>query len=135
MADNNNNSNIYELKYKNTDGTNPVDVPLYAKKAEEFANLSSATSTTLSSTEDNNNTVLVWDNTEKVFKTKYLSNISTSLNNLSSSITSNSNTINNRIDKIVDDIKGNNTISCNYSSNVLTLTIGTFSITDKGSSK
>lgn len=134
MADNNN-SNIYELKYKNTDGTNPVDVPLYAKKAEEFANLSSATSTTLSSTEDNNNTVLVWDNTEKVFKTKDLSNISTSLNNLSSSITSNSDTINNRIDKIVDDIKGNNTISCNYSSNVLTLTIGTFSITDKGSSK
>lgn len=123
MADNNN-SNIYELKYKNTDGTNPVDVPLYAKKAEEFANLSSATSTTLSSTEDNNNTVLVWDNTEKVFKTKDLSNISTSLNNLS-----------NRIDKIVDDIKENNTISCNYSSNVLTLTIRTFSITDKGSSK
>ena len=134
MADNNN-SNIYELKYKNTDGTNPVDVPLYAKKAEEFANLSSATSTTLSSTGDSNNTVLVWDNTEKVFKTKDLSNISTSLNNLSSSITSNSDTINNRIDKIVDDIKGNNTISCNYSSNVLTLTIGTFSITDKGSSK
>ena len=134
MADNNN-SNIYELKYKNTDGTNPVDVPLYAKKAEEFANLSSATSTTLSSTGDSNNTVLVWDNIEKVFKTKDLSNISTSLNNLSSSITSNSDTINNRIDKIVDDIKGNNTISCNYSSNVLTLTIGTFSITDKGSSK
>lgn len=134
MADNNN-SNIYELKYKNTDGTNPVDVPLYAKKAEEFANLSSATSTTLSSTGDSNNTVLVWDNTEKVFKTKDLSNISTSLNNLSSSITSNSDTINNRIDKIVDDIKRNNTISCNYSSNVLTLTIGTFSITDKGSSK
>ena len=120
MADNNN-SNVYELKYKNTDGTNPVDVPLYAKKAEEFANLSSATSTTLSSTEDNNNTVLVWDNTEKVFKTKDLSN-------LSSSITSNYNTINNRINKIVDDIKGNNTISCDYSSNVLTLTIGTFSL-------
>ena len=134
MADNNN-SNIYELKYKNTDGTNPVDVPLYAKKAEEFANLSSATSTTLSSSSDSNNTVLVWDNTEKVFKTKDLSNILTNLNNLSSSITSNSDTINNRIDKIVDDIKGNNTISCNYSSNVLTLTIGTFSITDKGSSK
>ena len=127
MADNNNN-NVYELKYKNTDGTNPVDVPLYAKKAEQFANLSSATSTTLSSTEDNNNTVLVWDNTEKVFKTKDLSN-------LSSSITSNYNTINNRINKIVDDIKGNNTISCDYSSNILTLTIGTFSITDKGSSK
>ena len=127
MADNNN-SNIYELKYKNTDGTNPVDVPLYAKKAEEFANLSSATSTTLSLTEDNNNTVLVWDNTEKVFKTKDLSNISTSLNNLSSSITSNSDTINNRIDKIVDDIKRNNTISCDYSSNVLTLTIETFSL-------
>ena len=127
MADNNN-SNIYELKYKNTDGTNPVDVPLYAKKAEEFANLSSATSTTLSSTEDNNNTVLVWDNTEKVFKTKDLSNISTSLNNLSNSITSNYNTINSRIDKIVDDIKRNNTISCDYSSNVLTLTIETFSL-------
>lgn len=120
MADNNN-SNIYELKYKNTDGTNPVDVPLYAKKAEEFANLSSATSTTLSSTEDNNNTVLVWDNTEKVFKTKDLSN-------LSNSITSNSNAINSRVDKIVDDIKMNNTISCNYSSNVLTLTIETFSL-------
>lgn len=127
MADNNNN-NVYELKYKNTDGTNPVDVPLYAKKAEEFANLSSATPTTLSSTEDNNNTVLVWDNTEKVFKTKDLSN-------LSNSITSNSNTINSRVDKIVDDIKRNNTISCDYSSNVLTLTIRTFSITDKGSSK
>ena len=127
MADNNN-SNIYELKYKNTDGTNPVDVPLYAKKAEEFANLSSATSTTLSSTEDNNNTVLVWDNTEKVFKTKDLSNISTSLNNLSNSITSNSNTINSRVDKIVDDIKRNSTISCDYSSNVLTLTIETFSL-------
>lgn len=120
MADNNN-SNIYELKYKNTDGTNPVDVPLYAKKAEEFANLSSATSTTLSSTEDNNNTVLVWDNTEKVFKTKDLSNIS-------NSITLNSNTINSRVDKIVDDIKRNNTISCDYSSNVLTLTIETFSL-------
>lgn len=116
MVDNNN-SNIYELKYKNTDGTNPVDVPLYAKKAEEFANLSSATSTTLSSTEDNNNTVLVWDNTEKVFKTKDLSNIS-------NSITS----INSRVDKIVDDIKRNNTISCDYSSNVLTLTIETFSL-------
>lgn len=127
MADNNNN-NVYELKYKNTDGTNPVDVPLYAKKAEEFANLSSATPTTLSSTEDNNNTVLVWDNTEKVFKTKDLSN-------LSNSITSNSNTINSRVDKIVDDIKRNNAISCDYSSNVLTLTIETFSITDKGSSK
>lgn len=127
MADNNN-SNIYELKYKNIDGANPVDVPLYAKKAEEFANLSSATSTTLSSTEDNNNTVLVWDNTEKLFKTKDLSNISTSLNNLSNSITSNSNTINSRVDKIVDDIKRNNTISCDYSSNVLTLTIETFSL-------
>lgn len=127
MADNNN-SNIYELKYKNTDGTNPVDVPLYAKKAEEFANLSSATSTTLSSTEDNNNTVLVWDNIENVFKTKDLSNISTSLNNLSNSITSNSNAINSRVDKIVDDIKMNNTISCDYSSNVLTLTIETFSL-------
>lgn len=120
MADNNN-SNIYELKYKNTDGTNPVDIPLYAKKAEEFANLSSATSTTLSLTEDNNNTVLVWDNTEKVFKIKDLSN-------LSNSITSNSNTINSRVDKIVDDIKRNNTISCDYSSNVLTLTIETFSL-------
>lgn len=127
MADNNNN-NVYELKYKNTDGTNPVDVPLYAKKAEEFANLSSATPTTLSSTEDNNNTVLVWDNTEKVFKTKDLSNISTSLDNLSKSITSNSNAINSRVDKIVDDIKMNNTISCDYSSNVLTLTIETFSL-------
>lgn len=127
MADNNN-SNIYELKYKNTDGTNPVDVPLYAKKAEEFANLSSATSTTLSSTEDNNNTVLVWDNTEKVFKTKDLSNISTRLDDLSSSITSTSDTIHNRISNIVSDIKGNNTISCNYSSNVLTLTIETFSL-------
>ena len=127
MADNNN-SNIYELKYKNTDGTNPVDIPLYAKKAEEFANLSSATSTTLSLTEDNNNTVLVWDNTEKVFKIKDLSNISTSLNNLSNSITSNSNTINSRVDKIVDDIKRNNTILCDYSSNVLTLTIETFSL-------
>ena len=120
MADNNNN-NVYELKYKNTDGTNPVDVPLYAKKAEEFANLSSATPITLSSTEDNNNTVLVWDNTEKVFKTKDLSN-------LSNSITSNSNAINSRVDKIVDDIKMNNTISCDYSSNVLTLTIETFSL-------
>ena len=120
MADNSNN-NVYELKYKNTDGTNPVDVPLYAKKAEEFANLSSATPTTLSSTEDNNNTVLVWDNTEKVFKTKDLSN-------LSNSITSNSNAINSRVDKIVDDIKMNNTISCDYSSNVLTLTIETFSL-------
>ena len=127
MADNNNN-NVYELKYKNTDGTNPVDVPLYAKKAEEFANLSSATPTTLSSTEDNNNTVLVWDNTEKVFKIKDLSNISTSLDNLSKSITSNSNAINSRVDKIVDDIKMNNTISCDYSSNVLTLTIETFSL-------
>lgn len=127
MADNNN-SNIYELKYKNTEGTNPVDVPLYAKKAEEFANLSSATSTTLSSTEDNNNTVLVWDNTEKVFKTKDLSNISTRLDDLSSSITSTSDTIHSRISNIVSDIKGNNTISCNYSSNVLTLTIETFSL-------
>lgn len=127
MADNNN-SNIYKLKYKNTDGTNPVDVPLYAKKAEEFANLSSATSTTLSLTDSSNNVVLVWDNTEKIFKTKDLSGISTSLDNLSSSITSNYDTINNRIDKIVDDIKGNNTISCDYSSNVLTLTIGTFSL-------
>lgn len=134
MADNNN-SNIYELKYKNTDGNNPIDVPLYAKKTEEFANLSSVTSTTLSSAEYNNNTVLVWDNIEKVFKTKDLSNILTNLDNLSSSITSNSDIINNRIDKIVDDIKGNNTISCDYSSNVLTLTIGTFNITDKGSSK
>lgn len=127
MADNNN-SNIYELKYKNTDGTNPVDVPLYAKEAEKFANLSSATSTTLSLTEDNNNTVLVWDNTEKVFKTKDLSGISTRLDDLSNSITSNSDTIHSRISNIVSDIKGNNTISCNYSSNVLTLTIETFSL-------
>lgn len=125
-----NNSNIYELKYKNTDGTNPVDVPLYAKKAEEFANLSTSTtsSSTLSSTDSGNNVVLVWDNTEKVFKTKDLSDISTSLNNLSNSITSNSNAINSRVDKIVDDIKMNNTISCDYSSNVLTLTIETFSL-------
>lgn len=134
MADNNN-SNVYELKYKNTDGTNPVDVPLYAKKAEEaekFANLSSATSATLSSTTEDNNVVLVWDNTEKVFKTK---DFTKDLNDLSTSITSKTDTINNRIDKIVDDIKGNNTISCDYSSNVLTLTIGTFNITDKGSKK
>lgn len=134
MADNNN-SNIYELKYKNTDGTNPVDVPLYAKKAEEaekFANLSSATSATLSSTTEDNNVVLVWDNTEKVFKTK---DFTKDLNDLSTSIISKTDTINNRIDKIVDDIKGNNTISCDYSSNVLTLTIGTFNITDKGSKK
>lgn len=134
MADNNN-SNVYELKYKNTDGTNPVDVPLYAKKAEEaekFANLSSATSATLSSTTEDNNVVLVWDNTEKVFKTK---DFTKDLNGLSTSIISKTDTINNRIDKIVDDIKGNNTISCDYSSNVLTLTIGTFNITDKGSKK
>ena len=40
-----------------------------------------------------------------------------------------------KVDICIDDIKRNNTISCNYSSNVLTLTIGAFSITDKGSSK